>query len=65
MELTKGQSDKARTWMKRHKGEYKEIGTNEHDCTRLAEDCCAELDLYDEDDNIPDELFNIAAQVVD
>lgn len=64
MDLTKSQADKARSWMRKHKSQYKDSVTEEIDCTKLAEDCCAELELYDEDENIPEDLFNIASQVV-
>lgn len=65
MDLTKVQADKARSWMRKHKNQYKDRLTDETDCTKLAEDCCAELELYDEEENIPEELFNIASQVAD
>lgn len=43
--------------------EYDDCG--EVNCTKLAEDAAEHFDLYGDDDEIPEELFEIATQIAD
>lgn len=59
--------NKIRNWMRREIRHHASIYIdefNEINATKLAEDCANEFDLYEDDDcTIPQEVFDIAADV--
>ncbi len=64
--MTDAQKRKARKWMlySENYNACVDLITGGLNCTKLAEDCASELDLYqDSNYTIPEELFDLAVDV--